>query len=175
MLIDNEWFDARGGVTFECVNPYGLRPWLSVPRAGATDVDAALSAARTAFEGHWSKALPVQRAGCLRASALGEGNAATLSEVQVRENGKLLREVQGQARLKAAHLHYYAGLAETLHGDTPRDERPGHVDLLGAGAYRRRGGDHPVELAAVVAAVEARAGNCRRATRLIPIEGVVVA
>jgi acyl-CoA reductase-like NAD-dependent aldehyde dehydrogenase len=120
MLIDNRWVAARGGDTFPCVNPYDQRPWARVPRAGRGDVDAAVAAARRAFAGGWSRALPAERAGCLRRLAgLVEANAGLLTEVQVRENGKLIREVQGQAKLMAAHLNYYAGLAELLHGDTP--------------------------------------------------------
>ena len=50
MLIGGEWVDARSGATFESVNPFTGQPWATVPAADASDVDAAVRAARAAFE-----------------------------------------------------------------------------------------------------------------------------
>ena len=41
-----------------------------------------------------------------------------LANVQVLENGKLMREVLGQTQGLAAFCYYFAGAAEHLHGDT---------------------------------------------------------
>jgi (Z)-2-((N-methylformamido)methylene)-5-hydroxybutyrolactone dehydrogenase len=49
MLIGGEWVDAASEETFETVNPFTGRPWALVPRAGAFDVDRAVTAARDAF------------------------------------------------------------------------------------------------------------------------------
>lgn len=126
MFIGDEWVGASNGGTFACVNPYDGQAWAEVPLADSTDVDRAVDVARRAFtRGPWPSTTPAQRAGCLRRlGALIEDNAQEIAELQVRENGKLLREVLGQARLMADHCNYYAGLAEVVHGDTPATSVP---------------------------------------------------
>ena len=55
MLIGGEWVDAKSGRTCESINPYTGNVWAIVPEAGEADVDAAVRAARTAFdEGPWA-------------------------------------------------------------------------------------------------------------------------
>src|SRR3981081_4649518 len=54
MLIEGEWVDARSGETFESVNPFTGQAWAEIARAGPEDVDAAVRAARAAFDdGPW--------------------------------------------------------------------------------------------------------------------------
>ena len=50
MLVGGDWVDARWATTFESVDPYTGRPWATMPRAGPEDVDAAVGAARRAFD-----------------------------------------------------------------------------------------------------------------------------
>src|SRR5260370_16874296 len=50
MLIGGEWVDAQSGRTFESINPYTGKVWAVAPEAGEADVDAAVRAARTAFD-----------------------------------------------------------------------------------------------------------------------------
>lgn len=120
MFVDGQWLSADDGATFGCVDPFNREEWARVPSAGATDVDRAVQAARRAFtSGPWSNALPADRAALLR--RLGDGikqHSESLAAVQVRENGKVLRELRGQAELLSKHCYFYAGLAETLHGTT---------------------------------------------------------
>lgn len=120
MLVDGQWRAAADGRTFDSIDPYTGRTWASVPMAGAGDVDAAVAAARRAFEqGEWARALPAQRARLLRKLGdLLEQESQELANVQVMENGKLIREVLGQTKGLAAHCYYFAGAAEHLHGDT---------------------------------------------------------
>ncbi len=120
MLIDGQWVAASGGRTFDSVDPYTGLAWASVPFAGADDVDRAVKAARRAFEqGEWARGTPAYRARLLRKlGELIEADADELSNVQVLENGKLLREVAGQTKGLPAHCYYFAGAAEMLHGHT---------------------------------------------------------
>lgn len=126
LFIDGEWVDGASGEAFSCVNPYDGAPWAEVQRGDTSDVDRAVAAARAAFSaGPWATSLPSFRAACLRRLAqLIEDNAEELARLQVRENGKLLREVLGQAKLMADHCYYYSGLAELLHGETPTTSVP---------------------------------------------------
>ena len=49
MTIGGRSVDAISGHTFESQNPYTGEPWAIAPDGGPEDVDAAVSAARTAF------------------------------------------------------------------------------------------------------------------------------
>jgi len=120
MLIGGEWRQSANRETFESIDPFTGRAWARVPQASASDVDAAVLAARRAFEsGPWAAALPAQRARMLRKlGELLEGQTDELAQVQVLENGKLIREVSGQTKGLAAHCYYFAGMAESMHGQT---------------------------------------------------------
>jgi (Z)-2-((N-methylformamido)methylene)-5-hydroxybutyrolactone dehydrogenase len=120
MLIGGEWVDARSGETFETVNPYTGRPWALIPRAGAEDVDAAVRAARAAFDaGPWRRTTAVERGRLLRRLAeLIAENAERIAIVETTDNGKLIREMEGQLRGLADYYHYFAGAADKLHGET---------------------------------------------------------
>jgi aldehyde dehydrogenase (NAD+) len=125
MYVAGEWVDARSGETFETIDPFTGRPWAVIPRAGAPDVDDAVRAARRAFdEGPWRRTTAAERGRMMR--RLGELIAERARDVAVVEsidNGKLLREMEGQLRGLPAYYEYFAGAADKLHGDTiPADK-----------------------------------------------------
>ncbi|MFM0306420.1 aldehyde dehydrogenase [Paraburkholderia sp. RL17-383-BIF-A] len=61
-FIDGEYRDADGGRTFDCLSPIDGKLLAKVADSGAADVDAAVAAARRAFDsGVWSGLNPRQR------------------------------------------------------------------------------------------------------------------
>ncbi|ARP82889.1 carnitine dehydratase [Bordetella genomosp. 8] len=120
MLIGGAWMDSADGRTFDSIDPYTAAAWAGAPSATAQDVDRAVAAARQAFEqGEWARATPAYRARLLRKlGQLIEGDVQELANVQVLENGKLIREVLGQTRALASYCYYFAGAAEMMHGET---------------------------------------------------------
>jgi gamma-glutamyl-gamma-aminobutyraldehyde dehydrogenase len=61
-FIDGEYRDAAGGRTFDCLSPIDGKLLAKVADSGAADVDAAVAAARRAFDsGVWSGLNPRQR------------------------------------------------------------------------------------------------------------------
>ncbi len=120
MYVAGEWVDARSGQTFESVDPFTGEPWAVLPRAGADDVEAAVSAARHAFDaGPWRSTTPVQRGRLMRRlAALIADRAREVAVVESTDNGKLLREMEGQLRGLPDYYEYFAGAADKLHGDT---------------------------------------------------------
>jgi acyl-CoA reductase-like NAD-dependent aldehyde dehydrogenase len=62
MLIGGEWREAASGETFATEDPSTGEKLADVASAGAADVDAAVAAARAAFEGSWAKVKPDERA-----------------------------------------------------------------------------------------------------------------
>jgi aldehyde dehydrogenase (NAD+) len=120
MLIGGEWVDARSGETFESVDPFTGRAWADIPRAGPEDVDAAVRAARAAFDGGPWPAMPgTERARLIRRLAdLIAENAERIAIVETTDNGKLIREMEGQLRGLADYYHWFAGAADKIHGET---------------------------------------------------------
>ena len=55
------WTPARSGQEMQALNRATGEVMATVPRGGAADVDAAVAAARAAFEGPWSKFSPYER------------------------------------------------------------------------------------------------------------------
>src|SRR5437764_6509593 len=62
MYVDGSWRDAADGRTFESYEPATGRVWATVAEAGPEDVDAAVRAARRAFEGSWGSTHAMDRA-----------------------------------------------------------------------------------------------------------------
>jgi (Z)-2-((N-methylformamido)methylene)-5-hydroxybutyrolactone dehydrogenase len=118
MFIDGEWLAAKSGEWFESYDPYAGRPWALVARGRPADVDAAVSAAHTAFtSGDWPKLKPTQRGALLR--RLGDliaRDAEKLAALEVRDNGKLIAEMGAQLRYLPQWYYYYGGLADKIEG-----------------------------------------------------------
>jgi aldehyde dehydrogenase (NAD+) len=118
MYIGGEWVAARQGEWFETFDPFTGKPWARVARGRADDVDAAVSAAHTAFTtGEWPKLKASQRGALLR--KLGDliaRDAEKLAALEVRDNGKLLAEMGGQVRYLPQWYYYYGGLADKIEG-----------------------------------------------------------
>ena len=126
MLIGGEWVAARSGETFETVDPFTGRTWATVPRAGPEDVESAVRAARSAFdEGPWRRTTGTERARMMRRLAeLVASNAERIAVVESTDNGKLIREMEGQLRGLADYYQYFAGAADKIGGDTIPADRP---------------------------------------------------
>ena len=117
MVIGGRRAEAASGRTYETENPYRGVPWATVPDCGPEDVDAAVGAARAAFEGPWAAVTGFQRAALMRRLAdLITENAERLAELEVSDSGKLLREMLGQTRVLGGWYAYYAGIADKLEG-----------------------------------------------------------
>jgi (Z)-2-((N-methylformamido)methylene)-5-hydroxybutyrolactone dehydrogenase len=125
MYIDGDWVDAQSSETFETVDPYTGETWAVVPRAGAADVDRAVKAARRAFDdGPWGRMTAVERARLMRRLAeVIDARATEVGVVESLDNGKLLREMEGQLKGLPAYYEYFAGAADKLHGDTIPSDR----------------------------------------------------
>lgn len=128
MYIDGQWICAESGATYATNNPFTQEPWSTAPDAGAGDVERAICAARSALTaGSWSTATGAERARLMRNLAdLIERDSAELGAVETKDNGKLLREMTAQMAYLPQWYRYYAGIAETLGGETLPSDRPNY-------------------------------------------------
>ena len=119
LFINGRSVDALSGKTFESENPYLGRPWAVLADGGPDDVDAAVGAARAAFDGEWGSLSGFERAAIMRrcGDAIA-ANAERLARLEVNDSGKLLREMLGQLKALPQWYYYFSGLADKLEGRT---------------------------------------------------------
>ncbi|MCW2687057.1 MAG: hypothetical protein JWR37_1947, partial [Mycobacterium sp.] len=128
LLIGGEQVAAVSGATYDSVDPFSGKPWARVPDGDAADVDLAVGAARAALEGEWGRLTATARGKLLW--KLGEviaRKAEKLAELEVRDGGKLTREMVGQMRSLPDYYFYYAGLADKLQGDVVPTDKPNYL------------------------------------------------
>lgn len=119
MVIGGKRVEAQDGRRFETTDPGTGRVLASVPRGGAADVDAAVRAARAAFEGPWSRATPYDRqALLLKLADLVERDWDDLAMLDVLDMGAPIAFVRPRLRRALGLLRYYAGAATMIHGET---------------------------------------------------------
>jgi (Z)-2-((N-methylformamido)methylene)-5-hydroxybutyrolactone dehydrogenase len=119
LFIGGESVDAASGATFESTNPYTGQSWAVLADGGPEDVDRAVASSREAFEGEWGAMSGFDRARVMRHLAQGiTDNAERLALLEVRDSGKLMREMRGQLMGLGNWYLYFSGLADKLEGRT---------------------------------------------------------
>ncbi|KPP96314.1 aldehyde dehydrogenase [Erythrobacter sp. HL-111] len=120
-FIGGEWVESRGGGQFETLDPATGRMLGTLACGTAEDVDAAVAAARAAFEdGRWSGLVPMERAKVLWAIADAiEAHIDELAELETLDQGKALyvgrwAEIPGAVN----QFRYFSGLATKIEGRT---------------------------------------------------------
>ena len=106
--------------TIDVIDPSTGETFAEVPQAGQEEVDAAVSAARAAFEqgSDWRKMSPADRGKRIHKLAeLIDGEADALAELEARDNGKPVKfaravDVAGAER----HFEYFAGWPTKIEG-----------------------------------------------------------
>ena len=127
LFIDGRSVDALAGKTFESQNPYTGQPWAVIADGGPDDVDVAVGAARAAFDGEWGQKTGFERAAIMRACGDAiAANAERLAMLEVRDSGKLLREMLGQLKALPQWYYYFSGLADKLEGRTVPPVNPNY-------------------------------------------------
>ncbi|HVA33429.1 MAG TPA: aldehyde dehydrogenase family protein, partial [Candidatus Baltobacteraceae bacterium] len=120
LLIGGQWRDASSGETYEDANPATGAPLAAVAEATQADVDAAVAAARKAFDaGKWSSMTASRRAKIVSkiARLIGE-RAKELALLEVRDNGKALSTAKGELGAIVDCFEFYAGAATKNFGET---------------------------------------------------------
>ena len=121
MLINGKWVESRSGKRFKTINPVNETVIAEVAEGDPADVDAAVKAARAAFEsGPWSKMDARDRGRLMNKLAdLMEANLDELAALESLDNGKPISDARAaDLPLSIDCIRYYAGWADKLTGDT---------------------------------------------------------
>ena len=116
LYVNGEFRPAATGATFATENPASEERLSLVAEAGPADVDAAVAAARAAYERVWGPMPGRERAKYLfRIARLLQERAREFAVLESLDNGKPIRESRDvDIPLAAAHFFYYAGWADKL-------------------------------------------------------------
>lgn len=114
LFINGAWVASASGKMFDVVDPSDRSVFHQVAAGCAEDIDAAVTAARAAFDhGPWPRMSGAERAAILR--KMGDEIAARtdeLARMEVRDNGKPLPEAVWDIEDTAGCFHFYADMAE---------------------------------------------------------------
>ncbi len=127
LFIGGKWVKPASGRHFATINPATEDVLTHVSEASPADIDAAVRAARSAYEKYWRRCPPATRAKYLYriARSISE-RSRELAVLESMDTGKPIRESRDfDVPLAAAHFFYYAGWADKLRWAFPDlDPRP---------------------------------------------------
>ncbi|MBV9879594.1 MAG: aldehyde dehydrogenase family protein [Gemmatirosa sp.] len=117
--IDGRFVDAHATARIDVIDPATQEVIGAVADGDAADVDAAVAAARRAFDGGpWRDVTAQERGRILfRLAQVVRDQAAALAELETRDNGKPIAEAEADIADVATCFEYYGGLATKVHGD----------------------------------------------------------
>jgi betaine-aldehyde dehydrogenase len=118
MYINGEWVESRSGKVFPVFDPSSEQVIAEVPDADERDVNAAVSAARVAFDsGPWPATTAQERGRILfRLAERIRKESAMLAELETRNSGKPIVEAEYDVADVATCFEYYGGLATKVLG-----------------------------------------------------------
>ena len=125
LFIDGRFVDGHGA-TFKTISPATEEVLAEIAEADQADVDAAVLAARKAYDKVWSRMPGRERAKYLyRIARIIQERSRELAVLESLDNGKPIKESRDvDVPIVAAHFFYYAGWADKLeyagHGTDPR-------------------------------------------------------
>lgn len=116
LYIDGKWVKPVAGDTIPVTDPATGETFHRIAAATGPDIDAAVKAARAAFdEGPWPILSGKERASVLRKiAAVIKARQSELAALETRDNGKPLPEAEWDIGDAAGCFDYYASLADTL-------------------------------------------------------------
>ncbi len=115
--IDGQWRKAESGQTLAVRNPATGAALGTVPKGGATETRAAITAAKRAMPA-WAAKTAGERAAILRRwNDLMLAHADDLALIMTSEQGKPLAEARGEVAYSASFIEWFAEEGRRIYGD----------------------------------------------------------
>jgi len=131
LFIGGQWVEPKAGGKIEVVSPHTEQVCAVVAEAGEADMDAAVAAAREAFDrGPWPKMAPSERGQMMRRLAdILETRHPELIAGFVAEIGALVGMAHGMTPTGTRHYRTFADMGDTFEWDKvgPAPTVPGHI------------------------------------------------
>lgn len=129
-FINGKWIDAKSGETFENRNPANWDEVLGTfPKSGKEDVDAAVNAARKAFDA-W-RLMPAPKRGDIlrKVGDIMVARKEELARQMTQEMGKVLAETRGDVQEGIDTAYYASSEGRRLFGHTVPSELPNKFNM----------------------------------------------
>src|SRR5580693_5557757 len=132
LYIAGKWTPAADEGTSQTINPFDTTPLETLAEASQADVDAAVAAAREAFEeGPWRRSTVTDRSALLgKIADLLQRDREQLAHTESLDTGKTLNEARADVDDTTAVFRYYAGIAVSDAGRVVDPGRPGGVSRI---------------------------------------------
>jgi aldehyde dehydrogenase (NAD+) len=119
VFIDNEWRPSASGKTLDVFEPATGKAFATVAAGDAQDIDAAVKAARRAFNGAWGALSATDRGRILmRLGQLILENFDELAALEARDTGKPMKQARADITAAARYFEFYGSAADKVHGNT---------------------------------------------------------
>src|SRR2546430_828982 len=119
MFIAGQRSWSRSAATFEAIDPATAEGFATVASGDKSDIDAAIAAARAAFEGGWAGLPPVRRVRILNQLAgLLRERRAEFAALESLDVGKPLRQAEDDVSAAAGYFEFFAGVADKVFGSS---------------------------------------------------------
>jgi len=130
-FIDGAFRPALDGGTEAVLNPATGEEIAQAPLSGAADIDAAVAAARRAFES-WSQTTPAARAGALLgiAGAIEEHGEELAREEAINAGKPFASMLADEIGVMADNLRFFAGAARCMEGRASGEYMEGHTSMI---------------------------------------------
>ena len=108
---------AGDSQTLPMIDPSTGDAFAQIARSGAADIDAAVAAARRAFDAEWGHTAGIERGRILaRASARVLAHADELTAIESKDCGKPTAQARADVTAIARYFEFYAGAADKVGG-----------------------------------------------------------
>ncbi len=130
-FINGEYVDARGDDSFAVIDPATEQSYAASPVSGQADVDAAFSAAASAFES-WGESTPAERQLALfRIADRMEERAEEFADLESQDTGKPRATlVDDEIMLSVDQIRFFAGAARNLEGRATAEYMKDHTSSI---------------------------------------------
>jgi len=118
-LIGGKWVPAASGEELDVRSPLDGEAFSTIAASQAEDVDAAVHAARAAFDtGAWGQLTAAERGRLMQKMSLAIlEQAEPLARLESRDNGKPLKQARADMVACARYFEFYGGAADKVHGE----------------------------------------------------------
>ncbi len=118
-FIANRWLPPAAGASLPMIDPATGQSFATIARGDATDIAAAVDAARKAQEGAWGRLAPAEKGRLLMAlgRAIGD-HAEELTLLEATDCGKPMKHARADVNACARYFEFYGGASDKLHGET---------------------------------------------------------
>ena len=118
-FIGGRFSPPGNATTVPVIDPSDGAAFATIARGSAADIDAAVRAAQSAFDGAWGRLAPAAKGRTLaRVSASIADHAEELALIEARDCGKPLTQARADVAACARYFEFYAGAPDKLHGET---------------------------------------------------------